>query len=65
MVEADFPGVIMVRNKVPLLYSKNNNLGLKMARGRYACLLNSDTKLVGNVFQVLVAFMDAHPDAAA
>ena len=65
MVERDFPGVILVRNKVPLLYSKNNNLGLKMSRGRYACLLNSDTKLVGNVFKVLVAFMDAHPDAAA
>jgi GT2 family glycosyltransferase len=36
-----------------------------MSRGRYACLLNSDTKLVGNVFKVLVTFMDTHPDAAA
>ncbi len=65
MVESAFPDVILVRNKVALLYSKNNNLGLKMSRARYACLLNSDTKLVGNVFKVLVAFMDAHPDAAA
>ncbi len=55
MVESTFPEVILVRNKTPLLYSKNNNLGMKMSRARYACLLNSDTKLVGNVFKVLVA----------
>jgi GT2 family glycosyltransferase len=65
MVESAFPEVILVRNKVALLYSKNNNLGMKMSRARYACLLNSDTKLLGNVFKVLVDFMDAHPEAAA
>ena len=65
MVESEFPEVILVRNPVALLYSKNNNLGMKMSRARYACLLNSDTKLVGNVFKVLVDFMDTHPDAAA
>jgi N-acetylglucosaminyl-diphospho-decaprenol L-rhamnosyltransferase len=65
MVESAFPEVILVRNPVALLYSKNNNLGMKMSRARYACLLNSDTKLVGNVFKVLVGFMDAHPEAAA
>ncbi len=61
MVESEFPEVVLVRNPVPLLYSKNNNLGMKMSRARYACLLNSDTKLLGNVFKILVAFMDAHP----
>jgi N-acetylglucosaminyl-diphospho-decaprenol L-rhamnosyltransferase len=54
-----------VRNKVALLYSKNNNLGMQMSRARYACLLNSDTKLLGNAFKVLVDFMDRHPEAAA
>jgi GT2 family glycosyltransferase len=65
MVESEFPEVILVRNPKPLLYSKNNNLGMRMSRARYACLLNSDTKLLGNVFKVLVEFMDAHPEAAA
>ena len=41
MVESAFPEVNLVRNKKPLLYSKNNNLGMKMSRARYACLLNS------------------------
>jgi GT2 family glycosyltransferase len=65
MVESEFPEVILVRNPQPLLYSKNNNLGMKMSQARYACLLNSDTKLLGNVFKTLVGFMDAHPEAAA
>jgi N-acetylglucosaminyl-diphospho-decaprenol L-rhamnosyltransferase len=65
MVRSDFPEVILVGNPKPLLYSRNNNLGMKMSRARYACLLNSDTKLLGNVFRVLIDFMDAHPEAAA
>jgi hypothetical protein len=65
MVGSAFPDVILVRNQIALRYAKNNNLGLKMSQARYACLLNSDTKLVGNVFKALVEFMDAHPEAAA
>jgi len=65
MVEQDFPSVILVRNTVGQMYSKNNNLGMKMSRARYACLLNSDTKITGNAFKALVNFMDSHPDAAA
>jgi GT2 family glycosyltransferase len=65
MVESEFPEVILVRNPVPLLYSRNNNLGMKMSRARYACLLNSDTKLLANAFKMLITFMDTHPEAAA
>src|SRR5271165_2082785 len=64
MVAENFPQVILMRNPVNLLYAKNNNLGMRMSRARYACLLNSDTKLIGNAFEALVRFMDAHPDAA-
>src|SRR5579872_2614160 len=65
MVAARFPDVILVRNTVGQLYAKNNNLGMKMSQARYACWLNSDTKLISNVFKNLVGFMDSHPDAAA
>jgi len=65
MVEYDFPNVILIRNAVGQLYAKNNNLGLRLSRARYACLLNSDTKLIANAFGALVGFMDSHPDAAA
>jgi GT2 family glycosyltransferase len=65
MVANAFPDVTLVRNKQNLLYVKNNNMGLRMARGRYACLLNSDTLLISDAFTALVKFMDEHPDAAA
>jgi GT2 family glycosyltransferase len=64
MVAENFPQVILVRNPVNLFYTQNNNLGMRMSRARYACLLNSDTKLIGNAFEALVRFMDEHPDAA-
>jgi GT2 family glycosyltransferase len=64
MVAEYFPQVILVRNPVNLFYTKNNNLGMHMSRARYACLLNSDTKLIGNAFKALVRFMDEHSDAA-
>lgn len=64
MVAEAFPGVILVRNKVNQYYAKNNNLGMRMSRARYACLLNSDTMLIDNAFQALIRFMDEHPEAA-
>jgi hypothetical protein len=65
MVEKAFPDVILIRNKVNQLYVKNNNLGMRMSRARYACLLNSDTRLISNAFEALVQFMDTHGDIAA
>jgi GT2 family glycosyltransferase len=65
IVASEFPEVILVRNKNNQYYAKNNNLGMKMSKARYACLLNSDTVLTGNAFQALVQFMDENPDAAA
>lgn len=65
MVEKLFPQVILARNSTGQYYAKNNNRGLKESKARYACLLNSDTKLIGNAFQQLVEFMDTHPEAAA
>lgn len=65
MVAAEFPPVRLVRNKVNMMYAKNNNLGMKMSGARYACLLNSDTEIKSNAFAALVDFMDSHPDAAA
>ena len=65
MVAESFPEVILVRNTVNQFYARNNNLGMRMSRARYACLLNSDTKLIGNAFEALVRFMDEHPEAAS
>src|SRR5215475_2000418 len=64
MVAREFPEVTLVRNTSNQSYARSVNQGLRMARGRYACLLDSDTLLVENSFAALVRFMDEHPDAA-
>src|SRR5271157_6485492 len=65
MVAESFPQVVLVRNRVNQLYAENQNLGMRVSRTRYACLLDSDTVLTGNAFQALAQFMDEHPEAAA
>jgi len=41
-----------------------NNAGMRLAAGRYWFLLNSDAWVVGDGLERLVAFADAHPEAA-
>src|SRR5439155_22937934 len=41
-----------------------NNAGMRVASGRYFLLLNSDAWVVGDALERLVAFAEAHPDAA-
>jgi GT2 family glycosyltransferase len=65
MVAEAFPEVILVRNQTNQFYVRNNNLGMRMSRARYACLLNSDTQLIGNAFRALVDYMDENPLVAA
>jgi GT2 family glycosyltransferase len=65
MVAETFPDVILIRNAVNQGYVSNTNLGMYMSRARYACHLNSDTRLIGNAFQALVAYMDENPEVAA
>jgi hypothetical protein len=65
MVAETFPEVILVRNRVNQFYVWNNNLGMRMSRAGYACLLNSDTLLISNAFRALVRYMDDNPQVAA
>ena len=41
-----------------------NNAGMRVAGGRYFFLLNSDAWVVGDGLERLVAYADAHPEAA-
>lgn len=65
MVAENFPEVVLVRNEVNHSYAKNQNVGIRLSRARYACLLDSDTMFIENAFGALVRFMDENPKAAA
>lgn len=53
-----------VRNPRKLGFIENNNIAMRMARGRYVLLLNPDTVVEPEAFEVMTRFMDGHPDAA-
>jgi len=48
----------LIQNPDNVGFSAGNNPGLKVAKGRYLLLLNSDTKIDYNVFPKLVKWMD-------
>ncbi|MEK8131072.1 glycosyltransferase family 2 protein [Paenibacillus filicis] len=46
-------------------FSKANNQGMRIARGRYILLLNSDTIVQPDTLQTMLDFMDSHPKVGA
>ncbi|MCS7300032.1 MAG: glycosyltransferase family 2 protein [Fimbriimonadales bacterium] len=65
MVAECFPEVKLIANPDNRGFGAACNQGLRQAQGRYALILNADIRAEANAVQRLVAFMDAHPDAAA
>lgn len=65
MARTEYPGVRLIANDRRLGFSENNNLAMKQANGRYFLLLNEDTYVKPGALDVLVRFMDAHPEAGA
>lgn len=54
MVKKKFPRVLLIPNKDNLGFAKANNQGIKIAKGEYILLLNSDTYLIENSLEKLV-----------
>jgi len=65
MVAKEFPLVKLIRNKTNRWYTGANNQALKIARGKYFLILNSDTFLKTNAFKKLVEYLNFHPKVGA
>src|SRR3990172_4972493 len=63
MVGRKFPGVRMVANDRNIGFAAANNIALRLSRGRYMLLLNPDTIVKEDTFQIIIRFLDTHPDA--
>jgi len=50
MVKSKFPRVTLIENELNLGFPKGNNRGVKVAKGRYICILNPDTLVAEDTF---------------
>ncbi|MDI6809514.1 MAG: glycosyltransferase family 2 protein [Candidatus Eisenbacteria bacterium] len=62
MVQQEFREVRLIRNNMNERFAKPNNDAMKIARGRYIFLLNSDAALKIMALELLVAYMDKNPN---
>ena len=58
-----FPQVRLIENARNVGFAAANNQALRLGRGRYVVLLNSDTEVHLGALEVLVGFMETHPRA--
>ena len=61
MLEQDFPEVTLLKSNVNLGFGGANNVALKVARGRYFVLLNSDAFFSPGALALAVKHMDETP----
>lgn len=64
MVAKEFPEANLIRKSRNHGFGENNNFGLKVARGEYILLLNSDTELTDpKILREMTDWMELHPEA--
>ncbi len=63
MLRDKFPQITLIANKENLGFSKANNLGLKIAKGKFLLLLNPDTIVQEDTFEKLIKFFNQQQDA--
>lgn len=63
-IKDTFPKISLIENQDNRGFSAANNQALKISRGRYIVLLNSDTLLTENCFAKIVRYLDGQPQFA-
>ncbi len=64
LVARAFPEFSVTRNTKNLGFAKANNIGIRLSRGKYLCLVNSDVVLPPGCLSALLDYMEANPDVA-
>ncbi len=61
LIRAHFPEVKLIETGANLGFAKANNLGLKIAAGRYIALINSDVNVAADCLSTLLQYMEQSP----
>ena len=65
MLAQKYPDVRLIQNAMNVGLGKASNQGIEATAGRYILLLNNDTLVNRPGLDLLVEFLDAHPEAGA
>ena len=65
MLKEKFPDVILLANKKNLGFSKANNQGIKISKGKYVLILNPDTILQEDTLKKCFHFMEENRNAGS
>lgn len=64
-IRGGYPDVRLIANRDNTGFAVANNQGMDIAKGRYILLLNSDTVVQTDTLEVMIGFMDHHPEMGA
>ena len=62
MVAGRFPKVKLIQTGENLGFARGNNMGINASQGRYVGLLNSDINVGAGCVDILVEYLERHPD---
>jgi GT2 family glycosyltransferase len=65
IIKKEFPQITLIVNEQNVGFSKANNQGIKLSKGRYILLLNSDTIVNDDTIEKMVEFMDLNRNIGA
>ncbi len=65
LLKEKFSEHILIENTENTGFSRANNQGIKISKGKYVLLLNPDTVVQEDTFSKCLSFMEANPDAGA
>ncbi|RKY06238.1 MAG: glycosyltransferase family 2 protein [Planctomycetota bacterium] len=65
MIKREFPEVAVIENSGNPGFAAANNQGIKEARGQYLMLLNPDTRVHADAFDIMIRELDADPSVGA
>ena len=60
-LKKNYPQVIIIQNKEPYGFGKNNNIGAEVAKGKYLAIINPDIKVKPGSLDALYRYMEANP----
>lgn len=65
MVKSKFPKITLIENKENVGFSKANNQAVKIAKGKYICILNPDTVVSEDCFEKSLLYYKKQPNIGA